>query len=108
MTEREKSMLVSMISNGVEFRKDMAELNGKTYCIEEINRVAEIGWEIIEKATPKKPIDIQKSVVKWGLCPNCKGELNKLGSRPNRVFVNAKYCSDCGQAIDWSEENGNE
>lgn len=34
-----------------------------------------------------------------------EGELNKLGSKPNRVFSNQKYCPDCGQALDWSEEN---
>lgn len=60
--------------------------------------------ELVEKTTPKKPLDVCTPVVKWGLCPVCKGELNKLGGKPNRVFSNQKYCPDCGQALDWSEE----
>ncbi len=60
--------------------------------------------ELVEKATPKKPLDVQEPVLKWGLCPNCKGELNMFHGRPNRVLLNEKYCRDCGQAIDWSDE----
>ena len=59
--------------------------------------------EALEKQIPKKPLDICTPVVTWGLCPICKGELNKLGSQPNRVFKGTKYCSDCGQALDWSD-----
>ena len=103
MNEREKTIIVSMIANGCEFRKTMALINDKEYEIDEFNRIVELADEAIEKQIPKKPLDIQESVVKWGICPICKGELNKLGSRPNRIFVNAKYCSDCGQAIDWSD-----
>ena len=32
---------------------------------------------------------------RWPICPKCKGELHPNGE---------KFCSDCGQAIDWSEE----
>ena len=62
---------------------------------------------IVQKATekqiPKKPTDICTPVVTWGLCPVCKGELNKLGGRANRVFKGNAYCMDCGQALDWSD-----
>lgn len=61
--------------------------------------------ELVEKATPKKPIDIQEPLVKWGICPTCKGLLNTLGGRPNRVLESDRYCRDCGQALDWSEED---
>lgn len=57
----------------------------------------------MEKQIPKKPIDVCEPCVKWGICPTCKGELNMLGNRPNRIFENEKYCKDCGQAIDWSD-----
>lgn len=60
---------------------------------------------IVQKATeklmPKKPTDICTPVVTWGLCPICKGELNKLGGRANRVFDSNAFCPDCGQALDW-------
>ena len=29
--------------------------------------------------------------------------LNKLGGRPYRIFIGTRYCSDCGQALDWGE-----
>ena len=57
----------------------------------------------LEKQIPQKPLDICTPVVTWGLCPICKGELNKLGNQPHRVFINTKYCPDCGQALDWSD-----
>lgn len=59
----------------------------------------------LEKQIPKKPLDVCTPVTTWGLCPVCKGELNKLGNKPNRVFKNQAYCSDCGQALDWGENN---
>ncbi len=58
----------------------------------------------LKKQIPKKPIDIYTPVVTWGLCPICKGEFNKLGGKPNRVFKSNAFCPDCGQALDWSNE----
>lgn len=63
----------------------------------------EVVISAIERQIPKKPIDVCKPVVTWGLCPSCKGELCKLGSKPNRVFKSDAYCPDCGQALDWSD-----
>ena len=57
----------------------------------------------LEKQIPKPPTDICTPVVTWGLCPECKGELKKLGGKPNRLFEGTAYCPDCGQALDWSE-----
>lgn len=80
--------------------------------------IAEVEWEYpmdyavafetavnaLNKQIPKKPTDICTPVVTWGLCPVCKGELNKLGGRANRVFKGNAYCMDCRQALDWSDE----
>lgn len=63
----------------------------------------ETAKQALEKQIPKKPTDICTPVVTWGLCPICKGELNKLGGRANRVFVSNAFCPDCGQALDWSD-----
>ena len=60
--------------------------------------------ELVDKATPKKPINQSKPVVRQGYCPNCKGELRKLGSRNAVVIEGQPYCESCGQALDWSEE----
>lgn len=59
--------------------------------------------ELVDKATPKKPINQSTPVVRQGYCPNCKGELRKLGSRNEVVLEGQLYCSSCGQALDWSE-----
>lgn len=57
----------------------------------------------VEKQIPKKPLDICTPVVTWGICPFCRGELNKIGKQTNRVFKTNAYCMDCGQALDWSD-----
>jgi hypothetical protein len=57
----------------------------------------------LEKQIAKKPTDICTTVLTWGLCPSCKGELNKLGGKPNKIFKGTPYCCDCGQALDWSD-----
>ena len=54
----------------------------------------------IEKATPKKPIQLTDK--DRSRCPNCKNQLpfrkNALKKQNPRI-----YCDRCGQAIDWSE-----
>ncbi len=60
--------------------------------------------ELVDKATQKKPINQSTPVVRQGNCPNCKGELRKLGSRNEVVIEGQLYCCSCGQALDWSEE----
>lgn len=60
--------------------------------------------ELVYKATPKKPINQSTPVVRQGNCPNCKGELRKLGGRNEVVIEGQLYCCSCGQALDWSEE----
>lgn len=48
--------------------------------------------ELVDKATPKKPI--QKAAGRK-VCPNCE--------RSTVREVSPRYCSICGQAIDWNE-----
>lgn len=64
----------------------------------------EVLEELVERATPKKPINQSTPVVRQGYCPNCKGELRKLGGRNEVVIEGQLYCSSCGQALDWSEK----
>lgn len=59
--------------------------------------------ETVKKQIPKKPLDVHSPLVTWGVCPRCKGELSKLGGRPNRIFIGTRFCPDCGQALDWSD-----
>lgn len=58
--------------------------------------------EALEKQIPKKLLDIQEPVVKWGICPTCKGEPFTLGKR-TRILESANYCPNCGQALDWCD-----
>ena len=48
---------------------------------------------LVEKATPKKPI--QKAAGRT-VCPNCERSIARA--------VSPRYCSICGQRLDWSEE----
>ena len=59
--------------------------------------------ELVDRDTPKKPINQSTPVVRQGYCPNCKGELRKLGSRNEVVLEGQLYCASCGQALDWSD-----
>ena len=49
--------------------------------------------ELVDKATPKKPI--QKAAGRT-VCPNCERSIARE--------VSPRYCSVCGQRLDWSEE----
>ena len=80
--------------------------HGKEAAIKAIEEACLLACDALEKQAPKKAIDIQTPVVAWGLCPKCKGELNKLGGKANRIFEGTNFCSDCGQAIDWTKEEG--
>ena len=48
---------------------------------------------LVEKATPKKPI--QKAAGRC-VCPNCERSTSRV--------VSPRYCSICGQRLDWSEK----
>lgn len=74
--------------------------NADKYDIEALN----LAQEALERQIPKKPTDVCTPVITWGLCPVCKGKLNMLGRQPSRVFKSNNFCPDCGQALDWSDE----
>lgn len=56
----------------------------------------------LEKQIPKKPQNKKYSFYphstllksKYGECPNCKS-----------IQVDDEYCANCGQKLDWSDEN---
>lgn len=52
--------------------------------------------ELIDKATPKKPIRFKNSIyISNPKCPICQ-TIPHTG--------NQKYCVECGQKLDWSDE----
>lgn len=68
--------------------------------------------ELVDKATPKKPlkhpsykfsfIDNAFKQQKLYICPTCRNAC-LVRIAPNERNEN-RYCYDCGQAIDWSDE----
>ncbi|PWL55152.1 MAG: hypothetical protein DBY38_02455 [Clostridium cadaveris] len=69
--------------------------------------------ELVDKATPKKPlkhpsykfsfIDNIFKQQKLYICPTCRNAC-LVRIAPNERNEN-RYCYDCGQAIDWSDED---
>lgn len=61
----------------------------------------DIAISAIEKQIPKKPINVEKHDYK---CPCCKQDLS---ISDDDIFVyeipTPMYCSNCGQALDWSD-----
>jgi hypothetical protein len=53
--------------------------------------------ELVDKATPKKRvyIDTTPSISSHFICPVCKTKVSPIGL----------YCDNCGQALDWSDED---
>lgn len=71
-------------------------------CLEcDVQKAFEKLQELVEKATPKKPIQLSDS--RRHKCPNCNCQLpfkkNVLKKQNPRI-----YCDRCGQRIDWSDE----
>ena len=93
-------------NEAIEEFKERLELIEKCYRgeVEDYKQALELGVKALEKQIPKKPtpIDYEKymDTVKNALflkgsywCPNC-----------NHVVKCGTYCSDCGQKLDWSDE----
>ena len=66
--------------------------------------------ELVDKATPKKPLVQKYKYSEHYICPNCnkhKLAIIDYGEYINQLRKGSKltlYCPECGQALDWSEE----
>ena len=65
-----------------------------------------MGIQALEKQMPKKVIwENAKNgriyAFCWACCPNCGNEVFDIEAENG----NFKFCPDCGQALDWSDEN---
>ena len=58
--------------------------------------------ELVDKATPRKPIEISHIGLYGWACPSCA---NCVSNYPKRGHDKIKFCYSCGQALDWSEED---
>jgi hypothetical protein len=85
---------------------------GKSISKEALIECREVIHKALEKKIPKKPTTetINRGISVSGeydidfnyLCPNCNTIVGDYET--DEVFY--KFCPDCGQAIDWSEQNG--
>ena len=64
--------------------------NGRHYG--KIAPAREIAISALEKQTPKKVSVIEMPCENIYFCPNC-----------NNAIPHEKYCSNCGQALDWGD-----
>lgn len=63
--------------------------------MDDVDDVAKPLQELVDKATPKKPVDKREELHGMSfVCPKC-------GKRTYTNFTR-DYCGECGQALDWS------
>ena len=80
-----------------EYQEALDELSLDVKGLEE-NELIKTLQELVDKEKSRKPIThTQEGVYAIPLCPKCKKPLNEHKDKPN-------YCSNCGQHIDWSDE----
>ena len=73
----------------------------------DINIALNFAIEALEKQMPEKPYTeiSKKSDEGYYCCPNCKKHIEVIGfSAYREKYGMNRFCSYCGQAIDWSEE----
>lgn len=99
------------LKNPLEHLKVASALNSELFKLDyritnKPNDISPLDYTIImalDRQIPKECTDIQEPVVKWGICPTCKGLPMQLG-RPQRIFASQNYCQNCGQRILWKGE----
>jgi len=57
--------------------------------------------EAVEKQIPQRPLDFGDKAY---LCPNCRRNNFYDGTE---TLNKTNFCNYCGQALDWSDKNGN-
>ena len=83
---------------------DEIPIDDKTALEMAIQALDEITIQALEKQIPKKVIWESAKNGKiyafyWACCPNCGSDIY---DEEKEKF---KFCPDCGQALDWSDEN---
>lgn len=92
MTESEAIKICNTISFATSFSNPQGIPLNTTK--EELTEAMRIAIQALEKQIPKKPDFTEDK--EFALCPCCNGK---------GLFDKQKYCDNCGQKIDWSEES---
>ena len=74
----------------------IAATNGGNGMVKELNALQ----ELVDKATPKKPIIRRGYSIEHYHCPNCNAFIAYCDDEDDYH----DYCVFCGQAIDWENE----
>lgn len=71
--------------------------------IRNTKQVFDFAASLIEKQIPMKA---EYSSLSWYICPRCCGSISIENIQEHICEKETTYCEHCGQAIDWSESNG--
>ena len=79
---------------------------GKSIPKEALIECREVIHKACEKQIPKKPKTYLVNMKHIDfLCPNCKKRIISKVDGEWLAGKNQKFCDECGQALDWSENN---
>ena len=76
-----------------EVRFNMSEIGLNDEAAKRVSEAKNIAVQALEKQIPKKPDFTEDK--EFALCPCCNG---------NGLADKQKYCDNCGQKLDWSDE----
>ena len=95
MTESDK--LIRNETEAIECLKSNKPTSGYVMLQESID----MAIKALEKQIPKKPPVVNRPsiFVKVPVCPNCS-----TSEHYQPLYEKTKYCSNCGQKLDWSDE----
>ena len=67
----------------------------------DVIKALDVAREALEKQMPKKPKLVTRlgEIIKFYPCPFCSTPEKYI-----QVYPNQKYCVECGQKLDWSDE----
>lgn len=65
-------------------------MSAGSQCVMETAEAQELAIKALENQIAKKPVGLHKNI-----CPNCSWHI---------VGRNQRYCSDCGQKLNWDSE----
>ena len=93
--EEAKTVLINcatFIKDGFRYMKEEHQ--------EQFKEAYRMATEALEKQIPKRPILNEYELF---YCPVCGADFDSIMYSGGETF-GFKYCRDCGQALDWSEE----
>lgn len=76
-----------------EVRFNMSEIGLNDEAAKRVSEAKNIAVQALEKQVSKKPDFTEDK--EFALCPCCNGK---------GLFNKQKYCDNCGQKLDWSDE----